>query len=463
MLNISATPESEMPVLDDHGLHAMEKIGTANVAQRFGRFVLAVVILFLIGLFLPWTQNIRARGTLTSLSPEQRPQTIHAIIPGRIEEWYVEEGQKVMKGDTILRISEVKQEYFDPMLLERTGQQINAKEMTARSYQEKVNALDAQIDALNQAMRIKLEQARNKIAQAKLKVQSDSIRVVAARTEIGVAKDQLVRGEQQFKEGLVSMVELERRRVQEQRATATMIDAENKLLEARNELINAELELGGIRNDYRDKLSKAESEKYASLSQMYSTEAEVSKMQVDLASYTIRAGNYFITAPQSGYITRAVRTGVGELIKEGESIITIMPAQFDLAVELFVRPMDMPLINIGQKVRFMFDGWPAIVFSGWPNTSVGTYGGKVVAIDNLISANGRYRILVAPDPDDEPWPQALRVGAGSVGMALLGDVPIWYELWRQLNGFPPDLYQEMRTVGNWGMQPDDKDASKEGK
>lgn len=463
MLNISATPESEMPVLDDHGLHAMEKIGTANVAQRFGRFVLAVVVVFFIGLFLPWTQNIRARGTLTGLSPEQRPQTIHAIIPGRIEEWFVEEGQRVMRGDTILRISEVKQEYFDPMLLERTGQQINAKEMTARSYQEKVNALDAQIDALNQAMRIKLEQARNKIAQAKLKVLSDSIRVVAARTEIGVAKDQLVRGEQQFKEGLVSMVELERRRVQEQRATATMIDAENKLLEARNELLNAELELGGIRNDYRDKLSKAESEKYASLSQMYSTEAEVSKMQVDLASYTIRADNYFITAPQSGYITRAVRTGVGELIKEGESIITIMPAQFDLAVELFVRPMDMPLVNIGQNVRFMFDGWPAIVFSGWPNTSVGTYGGKVVAIDNLISSNGRYRILVAPDPGDEPWPQALRVGAGAVGMALLNDVPIWYELWRQLNGFPPDLYQEMRTVGNWGLDPDEKDGSKEGK
>ena len=82
----------------------------------------------------------------------------------------------------------------------------------------------------------------------------------------------------------------------------------------------------------------------------------------------------------------------------------------------------------------------AIVFSGWPNASFGAFGGEVVAIDNFISANGKYRVLVSPDPDDHPWPEGLRVGSGAVGMALLNDVPIWYELWRQLNGFPPNYY-----------------------
>ncbi|MCB0783237.1 MAG: HlyD family efflux transporter periplasmic adaptor subunit, partial [Flavobacteriales bacterium] len=166
----------------------------------------------------------------------------------------------------------------------------------------------------------------------------------------------------------------------------------------------------------------------------------------DLANYTVRAGNYYITAPQTGYITQAVKTGLGELIKEGESLISIMPADFDLAVELYVRPMDVPLVNKGQKVRFMFDGWPSIVFSGWPNTSYGTFGGQVVAIDNFVSPNGKYRILVAPDPDDQEWPVALRVGSGAIGFALLKDVPIWYELWRQLNGFPPDLYVEPASI-----------------
>lgn len=448
MLNISTSPECATPDLDRGDHKAFRAVGDSHAARRFGRLVAAAVVLFMAALFLPWTQNIRARGTLTSLSPDQRPQTIHAVIPGRIEEWFVQEGQLVQKGDSILRISEVKQEYFDPRLLERTEDQIRAKELTSKSYQEKVNSLDAQIDALSRSMRIKLEQGENKILQGRLQVQSDSIRVVAAITEMKVAQDQLERGEEQFREGLLSMVELERRRVQKQRANATKIDAENKLLDARNELLNAQLDIDGIRNDYRDKLSKAESEKYASMSQLYTTEAEVSKMQVDLASYTVRAGNYIIRAPQTGYITRAVKSGLGELVKEGEPLISVMPARFDLAVELYVRPMDMPLINPGQKVRFMFDGWPAIVFSGWPNTSYGTYGGKVVAIDNLISPNGKYRILVGPDPDDKQWPEALRVGSGAVGMALLKDVSIWYELWRQLNGFPPDLYMDPMSIGS---------------
>ena len=444
MLDLS--PQNPVPVLDRSSFASFRTIGIAKANELFAKWLITICIFVLLGMFLPWTQNIRARGTVTSLTPDQRPQTIHSIIPGRLEEWFVKEGQLVNKGGTILRLSEVKPEYLDPLLLDRTQQQINAKEMTAKSYDEKVRSLDAQIDALSGGLRIKLEQAKNKILQARLKIQSDSIRVVAGRTEIKVADDQYTRGEQQFKEGLVSKVELEKRQVAQQRANATLIDAQNKLLEARNELLNAELEVNSIGNDYRDKLSKAESEKFASMSQFYTTEGEVSKMQVDLANYTVRAGNYYVTAPQQGYITKAVVTGIGETVKEGDDMVTVMPARFDLAVELYVRPMDMPLINKGQKVRFMFDGWPSIVFGGWPNHSYGTFGGTVVAIDNFISPNGKYRILVGPDKDDDQWPTALRVGGGAVGFALMSDVPIWYELWRQVNGFPPDLYTDIQNV-----------------
>ena len=448
MLNLS--PHNRVPEPQRTSLRAFRTIGQARANKLFAKWVIAICTVVLLGLFLPWTQNIRARGTVTSLSPDQRPQTIHAIIPGRLEEWFVREGQRVQKGDTILRLSEVKPEYFDPKLLERTQSQITSKELTGRSYEEKVHSLDAQIDALTSGLGIKLEQARNKIIQARLQVQSDSIRVIAATTEIKVADDQYARGEQQFKDGLISKVELERRQVGQQRANATLIDAQNDLLDARNELLNAQLDINGIRNDYRDKLSKAESEKFASMSEMYTTEAEVSKMQVDLANYTVRAGNYYVTAPQAGYITKAIVTGVGETVKEGDPLVSVMPAGMDLAVELYVRPMDMPLINKGQKVRFIFDGWPSIVFSGWPNSSYGTFGGEVVAIDNFISPNGKYRILVAPVKDEQAWPTALRVGGGCIGFALMSDVPIWYELWRQVNGFPPDLYMDEQADANTG-------------
>jgi len=34
----------------------------------------------------------------------------------------------------------------------------------------------------------------------------------------------------------------------------------------------------------------------------------------------------------------------------------------------------------------------------------------------------------------------LRIGSGANGFALLNDVPLWYEVWRQLNAFPPNYY-----------------------
>ena len=138
---------------------------------------------------------------------------------------------------------------------------------------------------------------------------------------------------------------------------------------------------------------------------------------------------------------KVVIKGIGETIKEGEEILTLVPANFDFAAEIFVDPIDLPLLQVKEKVRLQFDGWPAIVFSGWPNVSHGTYGGEIYAIDRYISQNGKYRVLIKPDPDDYPWPEALRFGSGVSSMILLKDVPIWYELWRKIDGFPPDYYK----------------------
>jgi hypothetical protein len=122
-------------------------------------------------------------------------------------------------------------------------------------------------------------------------------------------------------------------------------------------------------------------------------------------------------------------------------IVEIVPKDIKYAVELFVEPMDLPLISKGQKVRFIFDGFPAIVFSGWPNSSYGTFGGVITVIENGISENGKFRVLVSEDSTDNPWPKQLKFGGGANGIALLKDVSIGYELWRNINGFPPEYYQ----------------------
>jgi multidrug efflux pump subunit AcrA (membrane-fusion protein) len=443
MLNIS--PNSIKSKIKEAHYRSFALMETRPTMRILPRLILFLFIPVVVVLILPWTQNIRALGSVTALRPDQRPQTIHSVIAGKIEKWYVQEGDRVKKGDTILFISEIKDDYFDPNLIERTDEQLKSKELSVSSYMEKIKANDNQILALTQGLKLKREQAYNKLLQAYLTVKSDSIDLVASRTNLEVANEQFTRMKELYAKGLKSLTDLESRKLKLQETQAKVIAQENKLLSARNQILNAKIELSSINADYSDKISKSESEKFSAMSNMYDAEAAVTKMQNQYVNYVVRSGMYYILAPQDGFITKAIKTGIGETIKEGSEIISIMPANFELAVEIYVAPIDVPLLEKGSIVRVQFDGWPAIVFSGWPNVSYGTYGGRVVAIDNFISENGKYRLLVVPDKDDHPWPKDLRIGGGVNSMMLLKDVPVWYELWRKINGFPPDFYKNIGT------------------
>jgi len=439
MLNIS---NNQLNKTIDLGIYKSGK----NVLHKkyykyFNRFLLAAAIIILIVLFLPWTQNISGNGIVTTLKPNQRPQHIQSQIPGRIESWFVQEGDYVKSGDTILRISEVKSDYFDDRLVERTNDQILAKSSSVAAYDGKVSALNRQIEALKNELKLKMEQTRNKLMQARLKVQSDSIDLEAAKTNLKIAETQYTRIATLQEEGLKAVKDVEEKRLKLQETQAKFISQQNKYLASQNEVINAELELSRTEASYADKISKAQSDMFTAQSSQFDTKAQVTKLENAKTNYERRNSLLYVTAPQNGYINKVKTGGIGITFKEGEELVGIMPAQYDLAVETFVRPIDLPLIHIGEKVRVQFDGWPAIVFSGWPNVSYGTYGAKVVAIENFISDNGKYRILLAPDETDHEWPEAIRVGSGARTFALLEDVPIWFELWRQINSFPPNYYQ----------------------
>jgi multidrug resistance efflux pump len=439
MLNISKNPLNKNVDLSKYKSAAL--VLNKNYYKNFKQFLTGFAIVCVIILFLPWTQNISGRGKVTSLTPEQRPQTIQSPIPGSIQKWYVREGQSVKKGDTIIQISEIKSEYFDPNLVERTEQQRDAKGFSVKSYEEKVKAQDVRISALTRERVLKLEQAQNKLAQSILKVQADSIELEVAKNNFRIAEIKFKRVDTLFNEGLKARKDFEDGNVKLQETEGKRIAKAAKLLATRNEVLNARIDLNRIKVEYADKISKAQSEKFSAQSSQFSSEADVQKLENQVSNYTLRRDMLFITAPYDGFINTAFRGGIGQTFKEGEELVGIIPDNIDLAVETFIEPIDLPLMHKGEKVRIEFDGWPAIVFSGWPNVSYGTYGAEVVAVERFISANGKFRVLLKPDPGDHPWPKEIRAGSGAATMALLEDVPIWFELWRQLNGFPPNYYQ----------------------
>jgi multidrug resistance efflux pump len=429
-------------------LEAFEHIYRQNKTSRVKRVFWGVVIAAVIVLFIPWTQNIRSEGAVTTLRQEQRPQQLNNIIPGRIIKWWVKEGDLVRKGDTIVQLAEIKDDYLDPQLLQRTEQQLGAEQLTIDYYRGKVQATDQQITALGNERDLKLSSIDNKIIQTRRKVQSDSIKVIAAENEMQVADRQLEGATKMFEQGVIPLTEYERRKVLHQNVNAKLIGARNDFNNSKQDLLIYQLERSGAIQEYAEKIAKATGDQFQSQSQIASGQGKVAKLQNQFDNYKIRSGQYYVLAPQDGQVIKARKAGINEIVKEGDMIVEIVPKEYQLAVEMWVKPMDLQLLSIGQKVRFMFDGFPAIVFSGWPQASYGTFGGKVAAIESNVSNNGMFRVLVAEDKKDRPWPKDLKLGGGAVSFALLKDVPIWYELWRQINGFPPDFYKVQQDGKN---------------
>lgn len=415
MLNLSTNSIKNKFTQDN--LYSLRSLNTPMAGKILARWLMGIGVLFLIILFLPWQQNIHGTGQVTALSPSNRPQTIQTIIAGRIQDWKINEGQYVEKGDTIAIISEVKEKYFDPQMLLRLREVIQSKGKSLSSKDLKARALRRQINALEEGMNIKMEQSRAKLE--------------AERVRFSNAKNQYERNKKLFEAGNIPLTKFQ--------------DIEYKYQGSEADFINAEIEIDRVQAEFLDKINKAESDLNNTLSEQFETQADLAKLKNEYVNMEIRSHQYFILAPQAGIVIKATQAGIGETIKEGDPVCSIMPESADVAVEMYVKAMDVPLISKGRKVRVEFDGFPALQFSGWPSISVGSFGGIVQVIDVVNTHPGQFRILVIPDSKDIAWPKQIRVGSGTKSWVMLDDVPVWYELWRQLNGFPPSLYAEPKS------------------
>ena len=422
-------------------LQSVNQIYQIHKQSKVKRWFLFIFLGGIIVLFLPWTQNIKVQGNVSTLYQEQRPQQLNSPIPGRIIKWYVKNGDYVKKGDTLLQLSEVKEDYLDPLLVKRTEQQVEAKKGVRDYYEAKVGTTNSQMQALNSGRDLKLSQLKVKISQLNNKLAGEEAELEAAKNELRMSSDQYERQKKMYDEGLVSLTQFQQRSVSYQNALAKKTSTENKLAQTRQEIVNVSIEQNATIQDYNEKLSKTEGDRFQSMGQIEGSDGDIAKLENQAANYRARQGLYFVLASQDGQVVQINKSGIGEILKDGESIGVIVPEKVDYAVEIYIKPVDLPLVKEGQRVMCIFDGFPAIVFSGWPNSSYGTFAGKVIAIENNISANGMFKALVIQDKDEKQWPPKIKMGTGVQGIAILNDVPIWYELWRNINGFPPDYYE----------------------
>jgi multidrug resistance efflux pump len=391
------------------------------VSYAPARRVAAALVILLLALtvalaFTPWQQSVSGKGRVIALAPVERQQTMSSPVEGRVVRWHVIEGSRVKQGDLLVEVSD-----NDPSVIARLGAELGDARERRQSLADRIAGLEASRSNA-------LAAADSRIAMALERVRAAERGLEAANATVVAALLNLDRQRQLHQRGLTPTRNLEVARMEHERAVAELERSRNALNAAREDHNATVADRRKIEADYQALIQDANASRA-------SASAAVRPIETRLA----RQSTQQVRAPRDGVVLRLLAQPGSELLKAGEPLAILVPDTRQPVVELWIDGNDMPLLRPGEHVRLQFEGWPAVQFVGWPSVAVGTFGGVVTLLDPTDDGAGRFRILVAPDPSDEPWPDAryLRQGVRTNGWVLLRQVKLGFEMWRRFNGFPP--------------------------
>lgn len=404
-------------------LPAINLAGSNRLPHLLSRILILLFVLALLALlFAPWRQFVKGSGRVTANDPLERRINVEALVPGRMKKLHVAEGQHVKTGDLIAEIQD-----NDPNLLENIRSQRAAVTERVGLAQSRVAALDEQMARQQMAKTQALGSARQKINVSRIAAQTaelDHSRMTAL-----------------FEKGLVSRREHEQAILKRDSTAAEFIASEANMKQTESEF---------------------DSVIAALLASINAAKSEIAKAQEELGTLDIRLSQnqrQIVTAPRDGIVLTVPVTD-GSYLSPGELICVIIPETKNRFVEIWVDGNDMPLIHPrsknggknrpGSPVRLAFEGWPAVQVIGWPQLAAGTFNGEVVFVDATDDGSGRFRVVIAPADDivdrgdgkgpvKVGWPSGerwLREGVRAKAWILLDEVPLWFEFWRHINGFP---------------------------
>ena len=387
-------------------------------------------------------------GQMSAYTPHERPQDVEAQITGRIKKWHALEGAQVQKSDLILELEDTDPNFLSPDLLAFLDQRKEALEKTKSAALARVDQLDKRIAEMRNLVKAAVPSAEARVVEAGNKVRQAHQQVETAKIAAITAVLNLERHKQLLKRGLVSQRELELA-VQTDTASQADLEGAQANLQAAEEAMRS-LGFGRdqVNAEMLQRLLDAEATRDASV-------AEAAKVADQLADVSLRRSNAEqrrqagrILAPIDGTVVKMAKVGAGETVRQGDTLVRLSPTSTDKAIEMTADGLDAPLLNVGRKVKILFYGIPAIPLPAWPELMAGTYSGVIKVIDQVDDGKGNYRFWVVPDLDDRSWPEQshVRQGTKAMGWVILNRVPLWYELWRRFNLFPPDYEERSHTI-----------------
>lgn len=370
-----ATP----PRLDDQPAMTRRVDGIAKTAQlRFVQIIAAGLAIFLAWASL--TELDRVKRGAGRVIPQQLNQMVQHLEGGIVTEILVKEGDRVERGQPLLRVESAVAR------AELAQARLDIKARRARFAR-----LDAEAEGLSEvAMPADVAGELPRVVERENAL--FAARAAGFREQLAIIEDQVRQKQIELEEyrsrwgNTTRERELMARRVDNLRRLVRIgAVSQNELLENERQLQQIESRLSDLVHDIpRTEAALSEATRRRSeatlrfradaAKERNDVEHDISKLEEQIIALADRATRNAVLSPVAGSVNKLFVTTIGGVVKSGEPLVQVVPAEGAIAIEARLSPIDRAEI---------WPGLPAIVkISAYDYTVHGGIRGKVVEISS---------------------------------------------------------------------------------
>lgn len=308
----------------------------------------------------PLSTGAVAPGRVVS---ESNRKEIQHLEGGIVKEILIKEGDRVVAGQTLLRLDSTNAEARNDQVL---GQYLAAKATEARLIAERDDkpsiqfpqeyldtaesdvkvkeALDTQrrlFNARRESLEGQISVLNQKIAQSGEEIRGLRDQITAANSQIDLLQQEITVVENLLKSGNA----LKTRLLALQRQQASLVGQRGQaqaMVSRANQTINeSKISIINQRTEFLNKV----------VAELKETQVQLSTLEEQWRASADVARRVEITAPIPGIVTALTVHTVGGVVKPGETLLTLVPTEDRLVIEAHVAPQDIDVVHAGLKAQ----------------------------------------------------------------------------------------------------------------
>lgn len=362
------------------------RLGQVNRASTYLLWGITAVIFSLL-IWAYFTEVEIVSHSMGKVIPSGKLQVIQNLEGGIVQSIHAQPGQRVQEGELLVSLSETQfegdlqtrrqQAYALAAKLDRLKAESEGKPLTfsnelkanageyvrieSAAYQSRKLQLKSQTDLVQ----AQLEQKNQELQEMKVTLSTAEKTVELGRQEQAILSKMVARG----LEPKLELIRLERTLAETEGRAET---AKTSILKLRAAIAEAKARMEQVLNQFQ---SEAQTESNKTL-------AEYRALQESLPALEDKKGRTEVRSPVAGIVNRVLVTTVGGVVKPGEPIVEVVPADDKLVFEAMVPTADIGFVKLGQTARVKVTAFDYSVF--------GAMTGKVtrVAADATTTEKG---------------------------------------------------------------------------